>query len=45
VQHVWTHYQFTGDKEFLKTRAYPALKELCEYWEDFLVEGPGGTGL
>ena len=42
TQHLWTHYEFTGDKEFLKTRAYPALKELCEYWEDFLVEGPDG---
>ncbi|MEY3894564.1 MAG: hypothetical protein RLZZ214_83, partial [Verrucomicrobiota bacterium] len=42
TQHLWTHYEFTGDKEFLKTRAYPALKELVEYWEDFLVEGPDG---
>jgi alpha-L-fucosidase 2 len=42
TQHLWTHYEFTGDKEFLRTRAYPALKELVEYWEDFLVEGPDG---
>ena len=28
--------------EFLRTRAYPALKELVGYWEDFLVEGPDG---
>jgi len=42
TQHLWTHYEFTGDREFLKTRAYPALKELFEYWEDFLVEGPDG---
>lgn len=42
TQHLWTHYEFTGDKEFLKTRAYPALKELVEYWEDFLVVGPDG---
>jgi len=42
TQHLWTHYEFSGDKEFLKTRAYPALKELVEYWEDFLVEGPDG---
>lgn len=42
TQHLWTHYQYGGDKEFLKTRAYPALKELVEYWEDFLVEGPDG---
>jgi alpha-L-fucosidase 2 len=42
TQHLWTHYEFTGDKKFLKNRAYPALKELVEYWEDFLVEGPDG---
>ncbi len=42
TQHLWTHYEFTGDKEFLRTRAYPALKELVEYWEDFLVVGPDG---
>jgi alpha-L-fucosidase 2 len=42
TQHLWTHYEFTGDREFLKTRAYPALKELVGYWEDFLVEGPEG---
>lgn len=42
TQHLWTHYEFTRDQEFLKTRAYPALKELVEYWEDFLVDGPGG---
>lgn len=25
------------------TLASPALKELVEYWEDFLVEGPDGS--
>jgi alpha-L-fucosidase 2 len=42
TQHLWTHYEFTGDTEFLKNRAYPALKELVEYWESYLVPGPGG---
>jgi alpha-L-fucosidase 2 len=42
TQHLWTHYEFTGDLEFLKTRAYPALKELVEYWESYLVRGPNG---
>ena len=42
TQHLWTHYEFTGDKEFLKNCAYPALKELVEYWESYLVEGPDG---
>ena len=42
TQHLWTRYEFGGDKDFLKKRAYPALKELVEYWESYLVEGPGG---
>jgi alpha-L-fucosidase 2 len=41
-QHLWTHYEFSGDKEFLKSRAYPTLKELVEYWEDYLVVGANG---
>jgi alpha-L-fucosidase 2 len=43
VQNIWDHYAFTRDQEYLKTRAYPIMKELCEFWEDFLKEGPGGT--
>jgi len=42
AQNIWDHYAFTCDREYLKTRAYPVLKELCEFWEDFLKEGPGG---
>jgi alpha-L-fucosidase 2 len=40
-QHFWEHYAFTGDKEFLKNRAYPMLKEVSGYWEDHLVEKDG----
>jgi len=42
AQNIWDHYAFTLDKEYLRTRAYPIIKELCEFWEDFLKEGPGG---
>ena len=38
--HLWEHYQFTGDKEFLAKRAYPAMKEACEFFLDFLVKDP-----
>jgi len=38
--HFWEHYAFTGDKNYLKTVAYPALKETCEFWEDHLKELP-----
>jgi alpha-L-fucosidase 2 len=41
-QHFWEHYAFTGDKQFLKTRAYPMLKDVSGYWEDHLVERKDG---
>ena len=34
--------EYTGDTEFLKTRTIPALKEVAQFYEDFLVEGPDG---
>jgi alpha-L-fucosidase 2 len=38
-QHLWEHYAFTGDVEFLK-RAYPIMKESVEFYLDWLVEDP-----
>jgi alpha-L-fucosidase 2 len=38
-QHLWEHYAFTGDKEFLRW-AYPILKESCEFYLDNLIEEP-----
>jgi len=35
-QNLWDHYAFTGDTEYLRTRAYPMLKEVCEFWQDML---------
>jgi len=43
AQNLWSHYAFTLDKEYLQTRAYPVMKELCEFWEDHLKELPDGT--
>jgi alpha-L-fucosidase 2 len=43
VRHLWEHYAFSGDKEFLRTVAYPAIKEIVEFWEDHLVAQPDGT--
>jgi alpha-L-fucosidase 2 len=42
AQNIWDHYAFTQDRQYLETRAYPIIKELCEFWEDYLKEGPGG---
>jgi len=42
-QHLWEHYAFGGDKAYLKTVAYPVMKEVCEFWEDRLKALPDGT--
>jgi len=43
VQNVWDHYAYTLDEGHLETRAYPLMKDLCEYWQDRLIEEPDGT--
>jgi alpha-L-fucosidase 2 len=40
TQHFMEHYRFTGDRKFLRTRAYPILKEACLFLLDWLVEDP-----
>lgn len=40
ASHLWEHYRFTGDREFLRTRAYPTLKEAAEFFLDYMVEHP-----
>jgi alpha-L-fucosidase 2 len=41
-QHFWEHYAFGGDREFLRKRAYPQLRELTRMWDAHLVQGPNG---
>lgn len=41
-QHFWEHYAFGQDKHFLRTVAYPVLKETCQYWQDHLKALPDG---
>ena len=43
MQNSFDHYAFTRDKEYLRTLAYPAMKEICEFWIDRLKELPDGT--
>jgi len=37
--HLWQHYRFTGDKNFL-ARAYPVMKGAAEFFLDTLVPEP-----
>ena len=42
VQHLWEHFAFTGDTHFLRAVAYPAMKEIVEFWETELVTNANG---
>ena len=39
TQHIWIHYQFTRNLEFLR-EFYPVLKNACLFFEAVLVEHP-----
>ena len=41
VQHLWEHYQFHPDREFL-AKAYPVMKEASEFFVDYLVSDAKG---
>jgi len=42
AQHLYEHFAFTQDETYLSTVAYPMIKEICEFWEDRLVERADG---
>jgi alpha-L-fucosidase 2 len=40
AQHYYDHYRFSQDRAFLKTRAYPLMKEASQFWLETLVTDP-----
>src|SRR3984885_7882014 len=40
--HLYEHYLFTRDREFLRTRAYPLMKGSAEFLLAWLIEDPKG---
>ena len=43
MQHVWWHYTYSGDNEYLKTCAYPLFKLVAEFYEDYLFADENGV--
>jgi len=43
AQHMWWHYEYGLDTEFLRTRAYPFFKEVAAFYESYLIEDKTGT--
>jgi alpha-L-fucosidase 2 len=41
--HLFSHYAYSLDAAFLRDRAWPRLKEIAEFFLDYLVPGPDGT--
>ncbi len=44
TQHIWQHYLFTGDKEFL-AEYYPVIKGIARFYADVLQEEPENSWL
>ena len=40
-QHLYEHFRFTGDEDFLKKKAYPIMKNAALFCLDWLVESEG----
>jgi len=43
-QHLWWHYEFTLDREFLAERAYPIMKGAALFFADYLIDDPRDEG-
>ncbi len=44
AQHLWEHYRFTQDREFLARQGFPLMREAAGFFLDWLVKHPE-TGL
>lgn len=40
AQHLWEQYAFYPDSAYLRTVAYPVMKELAQFWFDYLTVDP-----
>jgi len=38
--HLWEHYLFSGDVDFLRKSGYPLMKDAARFYLDYLVEHP-----
>ena len=41
-QHLWEHYMFTGDKNYLQKMAYPIMKDAAVFYLSWLIQDKNG---
>ncbi len=37
MQNIWEHYEFTGDKEYLRNKIYPIMRESVMFYTQWLI--------
>lgn len=42
TSHLWEHYLFSGDQQFLKMEVFPLLKGVVEFYQGWLVKNEQG---
>lgn len=42
-EHLWQHYAYTLDKEYLTSQAWPVMREAVRFWLKRLVKAKDGT--
>ena len=42
AQHLWWHWEYGQDRDFLRQRAYPFFKEVAAFYESYLMEDGEG---
>lgn len=42
IKHMWEHYLYTGDKEFLEKRAFPIMKKQALFYTQYMTKGEDG---
>ena len=42
AQHLWEHFAFGGDVNYLREMAFPVMQEAARFYLDWLIEGPDG---
>ena len=43
AEHFFRHYAYSLDENFLRDHAYPYMKGVCQFFEDYLVEDEKGV--
>ncbi|WP_428663866.1 glycoside hydrolase family 95 protein [Runella sp.] len=42
-QHLWEHYTYSGDEKYLKSYAYPLMRDAAQFCLDWLVKDANGN--